>query len=100
MGKWHVSSPASGVQAYFRGEHGRFGLVPNTTAAEGAAAAELQRGYTEARYRPLPPAATRPLPAATAPHLLLLPLAPQARKELHADVERSGFNYSGAPSVA
>ena len=69
VGKWHVSSPAPGVQAYFRGSHGRIGLEPNTTAEEGAAAAELQRGYTE------------------------------ARKELHADVERSGFNYSGALSV-
>ena len=69
VGKWHVSSPAPGVQAYFRGSHGRIGIEPNTTAEEGAAAAERQRGYTE------------------------------ARKELHADVERSGFNYSGALSV-
>jgi arylsulfatase A-like enzyme len=69
VGKWHVSSPAAGVQAYFRGSHGRIGIEPNTTAEQGAAAAERQRGYTE------------------------------ARKELHADVERSGFNYSGAISV-
>ena len=53
MGKWHVSSPASGVQTYFKGSHGRISLEPNTTAEEGAAAAERQRGYTEARYGPL-----------------------------------------------
>ena len=54
-------------------------------------------------YMPLPPAATRPcwlraLTRLTRARCAPSPVrtAPQARKELHADVERSGFNYSGA----